>query len=351
MKGFAAAVALLAAVEVASGVLQGFYTPIFTDIARHLGITDADLNWFEAAQLVVSALCVPLLARLADLVGHKKVLLLATAVTALGSWAIAFAPSFSTFLVAWALQGAYVVWLPIEVAIIYRMTAGSGRQGLLTRRAAAILVGVLETSVIVAALSSGLLVGVMPMWALLSIPAVVVTGCLVMIALFLQDLPATSSGRIDWRGFGLVTGALGLAMGGLIVLRLDGPSSPWVWAMLASGVGVFVLLWRHSRDLDEPLVDVRLLATPAQWPVQLTAFLFGFSVLGAQIPLSTFARTDPDVVGYGLGAAASFVSTLIGLYVLSMALGAFTLPLWSRWLGARNALVLGALLVALGYGL
>ena len=58
--------------------------------------------------------------------------------------------------------------------------------------------------------------------------------------------------------------------------------------------------------------------------MQLTAFLFGMSVLGAQIPLSTFARTDPDVAGYGLGADASFVSTLIGVYVVFLAVGAFT---------------------------
>ena len=32
---------------------------------------------------------------------------------------------------------------------------------------------------------------------------------------------------------------------------------------------------------------------------------------GAQIPLSTFARTDPAEVGFGLGADASFVSLLI----------------------------------------
>ena len=61
--------------------------------------------------------------------------------------------------------------------------------------------------------------------------------------------------------------------------------------------------------------------------MQLTAFLFGMSVLGAQIPLSTFARTDPDVAGYGLGADAAFVSTLIGVYVVFLAIGAFTLPL------------------------
>jgi MFS family permease len=75
------------------------------------------------------------------------------------------------------------------------------------------------------------------------------------------------------------------------------------------------------------------------------------SVLGAQIPLSTFARTDPDVAGYGLGASAGFVSTLIGVYVVFLAVGAFTLPLTTRLLGPRGALVLSSCLVALGYAL
>jgi hypothetical protein len=83
----------------------------------------------------------------------------------------------------------------------------------------------------------------------------------------------------------------------------------------------------------------------------VTAFLFGMSMLGAQIPLSTFARSDPAVAGYGLGADASFVSTLVGLYVVFLAIGAFTLPLTSRLLGPRNALVGSCLLVALGYAL
>ena len=46
-------VGFLVCVEIASGILQGYYTPIFTDIADHLGIADADVNWFEAAQLIV----------------------------------------------------------------------------------------------------------------------------------------------------------------------------------------------------------------------------------------------------------------------------------------------------------
>ena len=54
--GLAAVVGFLVCVELASGILQGYYTPIFSDIADHLGISDADVNWFEAAQLIVSAL-------------------------------------------------------------------------------------------------------------------------------------------------------------------------------------------------------------------------------------------------------------------------------------------------------
>ena len=71
-------VGFLAAVEIASGVLQGYYTPIYSDIADHLAIPDGDVNWFEAAQLIVAALAVPVLSRLGDLHGHRRVLIVAT---------------------------------------------------------------------------------------------------------------------------------------------------------------------------------------------------------------------------------------------------------------------------------
>jgi MFS family permease len=349
--GLFAIVGFLVCVEFASGILQGYYTPIFSDIADHLSIADADVNWFEAAQLIVSALCVPLLARLGDLVGHKKVLLLSTAVAALGSWVLAFAPTFTTFLIGWALQGAYVVWLPLEVAIIYRRTAGTGRQTLLTRRSAAILVGALELSVIVGALTSGALVEATSMTVLLMLPAIAVTACFVLIWFGIEDAPGVSQGGIDWPGLGLVTLALGLVMGGLIALRLSGPGSLLPWLLVALGIAALVPFVRYEAARAEPLIDVHLLAQRGQWPVQLTAFLFGMSVLGAQIPLSTFARTDPAEAGYGLGADAAFVSTLIGVYVVFLAIGALTLPLTARAFGPRGALVVAALLVATGYGL
>jgi MFS family permease len=347
----AAIVGFLVCVELASGILQGYYTPIFSDIADHLDISDADVNWFEAAQLVVSALCVPVLARLGDMIGAKNVLLLSTAVTALGSWVLVLAPSFTTFLIGWAVQGAYVVWLPMEVAIVYRRTAGSGRQNLLTRRAAGILVGALELSVIIGALTSGAIVDSTSMTVVLMLPAIVVTACLFIVWFGIERDPGTGGGTFDVVGFCLITDVIGFVMAGLITIRLQGPDSILAWALVLVGLVSLVPFVRYELAQEDPIIDVRLFASPLQWPVQLTAFLFGMSVLGAQIPLSTFARTDPDVAGYGLGADASFVSTLIGVYVVFLAIGAFTLPLTTRLLGPRGALVLSSLLVAAGYAL
>ncbi|WP_232847699.1 MFS transporter [Occultella kanbiaonis] len=350
-QGLWAVVGFLICVEIASGILQGFYTPIFSDIAVHLGIQDADVNWFEAAQLIVSALCVPLLARLGDVIGHRRVLLLATAITALGSWMLAFSPTFSTFLIGWALQGAYVVWLPLEVAIIHRRTAASGQQARLTRRASGFLVAGLEIGVIIGALTSGALVAATSMTVLLMLPAIAVTACFAVIWFGVENVPGTSTGGIDWPGLGMITAVIGLVMAGLITIRLQGPASLPAWALILAGLVLVVPFVRIERARAEPLIDVRVLMQPAQWPVQLTAFLFGMSVLGAQIPLSTFARTDPATAGFGLGASAGFVSTLVGLYVISMAGGALLVPVLARLVGPRRSLVVAALLVGAGYAL
>src|SRR5919206_2982159 len=78
-------VGFLVFVEFTSGVLQGYYVPLLTDVARHLDIHDADVNWLEAAQLMLSAIAVPILAKLGDLYGHRRMLLVSAAVAAGGA--------------------------------------------------------------------------------------------------------------------------------------------------------------------------------------------------------------------------------------------------------------------------
>ena len=127
---------------------------MLTDIARHLGIHDADVNWLEGAQLMLSALVVPAFAKLGDMVGHKRMLLVSTAITAVGALGRSPSPTFWVFLVAWALQGFYVVWLPLEIALVWSRQPLGRPAAAMTRKAAGLLVAALEFGAIAGALSA-----------------------------------------------------------------------------------------------------------------------------------------------------------------------------------------------------
>jgi len=344
-------VGFLFLVELTSGILQGFYVPLISDLVVHLGIKDADFNWFEAAQLLLSALVVPVLAKLGDMFGHRRILLISTVLTAAASWWLAFAGDFTTFLIAWALQGFYVVWLPLEVALIFDRGRRTGTGAAQTRRAAGFLVVALEAGAIIGALPSskvfaatGHVVGLT-----LIVPAACVTLVFLAILFGVPESEPIPGRTLDVGGFVLLTLALLFVTGGLTFLRLNGAGSWTVWVPIAIGLLLLVPFGRWELRQRDPAVDLRVLARPTMWPVQLTAGLFGISVLGAQIPLSAFAAADPGKVGYGLGLDPDVVSYLIGVYLVSLIVGAVLFPLFARRVSPRAALIVAAFLVAAGY--
>lgn len=345
-------VGVLIFVEFVSGFLQGYYTPLAADIARHLGVNDADVNWFEAAQLLLSALCVLPLAKLGDLVGHQRLLLWSAGIAAAATWGVALAPNFWTYLVFWALQGVYTVWLPLEVALIYRRSRGLTDRAAATRRATGVIVAALQAGAITGALSAGAFSAVFDqLWIVLAVPAVLTTGVAVIIALFVSSEHEHQTGSLDTPGLLMISAALLLVTGGLSLVRLVGVASPWPWLAIVLGALMVVPFARWELRSADPLVDLRVLRQPSMWPVQLTALLFGVSVLGAQLPLSTYAQTDPDEHGYGLGLSSSTVAPLIGAYVLSLLVGALLFARISQRYSPRNCLIGASALVALGYGL
>ncbi len=346
----ATVVGFLAFVEFTSGVLQGYYTPMLTDIARHLGIHDADVNWLEGAQLMLSALIVPAFAKLGDMVGHKRMLLISTALTAAAALVLPFTDSFGIFLAAWALMGFYVVWLPLEIALIWSRSRRMQNRSIITARAAGFLVAALETGAIVGALVGGALIDSLPLTVVLLVPAVLIVVCFFVILFGVKESPEPVGGTFDTVGLILISLALISFTGGLSLLRLeDGVTNPWSWAVVALGVA---LVWPFSlwelRHKD-PLIDVRMFRSPALGPVFLTAGLFGVSVLGAQAPLSTFARTDPEVYGYGLGTSGFATSLIIGIYLIAMITGALLFPLIARLTAPRLTLMGASILVGVGF--
>lgn len=339
-------------VELVSGVLQGYYVPLFSDIVLALGIHDSDVNWFEAAQLLLSALVVPVLAKLGDMYGHKRILLIAAILTAGATWWLAFATSFWTFLIAWALQGFYVVWLPLEIALIFERGRTQNRGVSLTRRAAGLLVVGLQAGAIIGALAAGRIFAATGenLTLTLLVPAIAVTLVAVVIWLWVPESEPVPGRRLDTGGFVLLALSLLLVTSSLTFVRLNGPGAVWVWLLLAAGLAGFVLFVRYELRQSDPAVDIRVLRRPEMWPVQATAFLVGISLLGAQGPLSTYAGTDPSL-GYGLGLDATERSNVIGVYLVSLIVGAVIFAVTSRRASPRVVLIAAALLVGIGYAL
>ncbi|MTB88165.1 MFS transporter [Aeromicrobium senzhongii] len=343
-------VGALVFVEFVSGFLQGYYTPLATDIARHLDINDADVNWFEAAQLLLSALCVPPLSKLGDLIGHQRVLAWSAGLTAVATWGIALSSSFETYLVFWALQGVFTVWLPLEVALIYRRSIGRPMRAAATRRATGVIVAALQAGAIAGALSAGATSAVFDaLWMVLAVPAVLTVAVVVVIIGFVPGGHEVQPGSLDGPGLAWISASLLLVTGGLSLVRVWGAGSPWPWTAIVLGALALVPFCRHELRTPDPIIDLRVMRQPAMWPVQFTALLFGVSVLGAQIPLSTFAQTDPEVHGYGLGLDSTSVAPIIGGYVFSMLVGALLFARISQRSSPRACLIGAATLVGVGY--
>ncbi len=345
-------------VEVVSGILQGYYVPLFSDIVVALDIHDSDVNWFEAAQLLLSALVVPVLAKLGDMYGHKRILLIAAILTAGATWWLAFAGSFWTFLIAWALQGFYVVWLPLEIALIFERGRAQNRGVSLTRRAAGLLVVGLQAGAIIGALAAGRIFAATggDLTLTLIVPAIAVTLVAVVIWLWVPESTPQPGRTLDTWGFVILAWGLLLITSALAWMRLIGEldlgDGVWVGVVTLLVLGVVVLVGFVLFELrqKDPAIDVRVLARPDMWPVQVTAFLIGISLLGAQGPLSTYAGTDPSL-GYGLGLDATERSNVIGVYLVSLIVGAVLFAVTSRRASPRIVLIAAALLVGVGYTL
>lgn len=345
-------------VELVSGILQGYYVPLFSDIVVKLGIHDSDVNWFEASQLLLSALVVPILAKLGDMYGHKKILLIAAILTAGATWWLAFATSFWSFLVAWALQGFYVVWLPLEIALIFERGRRQSRGVSTTRRAAGLLVVGLQAGAIIGALAAGRIFTATNenLTTTLMVPAIAVTLIALVIWLGVPESTPEPGRSLDTWGFVILAWGLLLVTGGLAWMRMIGEmslgASAWAWvvALVVAGLGIFVWFVRYELRQKDPAIDIRVLRRPEMWPVQATAFLVGISLLGAQGPLSTYAGTDRSL-GYGLGLDATERSNIIGVYLVSLIVGAVVFAITSRRLSPRIVLIVAAALVGVGYAL
>ncbi|AIA04927.1 MFS transporter [Streptomyces noursei] len=336
----------LVLVELSSGVTQGFLGPLLKGLTSTLHVTVADLNWISVANLLASVAFTPVLSRLGDLHGHRRILRWNLALVLAGSVLVGLSRSFGLLLVGSVLQGAFAGFFPLLVGILRnRGTAQQNRRGI------SVMVAALVAGLALGTVASGLIAQfVAQPTAALWVPAAAVSLALVVTWPLLPESADRPGGRTDWWGALLLcTGlvALMLALG-------QGGSPGWEWTSpktlgcLVGGLLVTALWVRVELRTAEPVMDVRLFRRRNVVVVSVVTVTFSSCMLGLLVANPVFLGTSPAEAGYGLGLAPMATAFALLPNMLALVVGALLAPALARRISDRRTLVTGSLLMAAG---
>jgi EmrB/QacA subfamily drug resistance transporter len=323
-------------------LLQSMVLPALPEIGRALHTSQSTVAWVLTAYLVSASVATPVLGRLGDMFGKKKVLLVVLALLILGSVVAALTSSVSVMLAARVIQGAGGAIFPLAFSIVrdeFPRERVAGAIGVLSA-----LIGVGAGVAIVVA---GPIVDNLSIHWLFWIPAAMTAFALVATVFWVPESPITAPGRINPLAVTTLSGwlvclLLGVSQGG-----------HWGWTSLrelglfAGAILLFVAWLATEMRAAEPLVDVRMMRIPAVWWTNICATLFGFGMYSVMIVVPAFLQT-PSSAGYGFGA--SITRSGLALLPLSGAMllaGILTGAFATRY-GSKVPLVVGAVLSALG---
>ncbi|MDR1213890.1 MAG: MFS transporter [Propionibacteriaceae bacterium] len=340
--------------EFVNGVLSAYYTPLTVPLARSVGLHDSDWNWIEAAQTLFGAIMIPVMTRLGDRFGHKRALLVSVTITALAAWWVVAGGGFVPLILAFSLIAFNSVWTALELAVIRDRVAERPDADERVSSASAALVLAFMVGSAGSAMFGGLFFESSGGWDALQtaldqgldpadhqpftdalrlalvIPAAWVSlGVPVVLALVPRTKPVASQQR-DLAGLLALIGLLVLLVGGLSVVKLAGPAHPAGWAVMAVALAGLWPFVRHERRTADPALDFHLLATRQVWPYQVAALLLGVGFNATQIPLVTFASTDPARAGFGLAADSGDISIVMAVMIGSISVTAAVLTAAGR---------------------
>ncbi len=336
-------VAVLAFCGSVVSLMQTLVVPILPELPRIFNAPAEDTSWIVTATLLAAAVSHPVVGRLGDMYGKRRMVLIILALMVVGSAICALTGSLVWVVVGRALQGLAIGVIPLGISIM--------RDNLTPDRLGSAM------ALVSATLGFGGAIG-MPLAAFIAQHAHwhalfwTAGGIglldLLLVFFFVRESPVRATARFDlvgavWLTAGLVCLLLGITKGG-----------SWGWGSAAT-LGTFAAAaallpawgWYELRRRD-PLVDLR---TSARRPVlftNLASVLVGFSIMVMMLVLPHVLQS-PAATGYGFGLSMLEAGLILGPSgVVSMVLSPVSARI-SRRYGPKVSLMLGSALMGVTY--
>lgn len=312
------------------------------EIQRELGLTSTGVQWAVNAYLLSMAAFFALGGRLADTLGHRRMVVTGVVVFAAASVLCGLTPTGSgaeawivTFRAIQGVGGALMY--PAALAIVVS-TFTLRERG----RALAVFFGIAGGLTAVGPVLGGYLTE----WTWRAIFWVNVPVAAVALVLIVVSRPTTDHrpARIDVRGAVLIAAGVGLSVFGFQQSDIWGWHNPGTWLCIAGGLVLLVAFARVELRTAEPLVQVRIF--------RIQAFLVEnavlFVIMLVFIPMFFFGSEYAQI---SLGKSASTAGVILLYFFIGFVVAAQIGGRMLDRVGAKRPVVMGCVLGAVGFSL
>ncbi|MEV5341486.1 MFS transporter [Streptomyces sp. NPDC052676] len=339
-----AVVPVLAFAGIVVAVMQTLLVPVIKDLPQLLDTEPADATWVLTSTLLSGAVATPIMGRLGDLYGKRRMLITSLAVMVVGALISAFTSALLPMIVGRTLQGFAMGAIPLGIGLMRDM---------LPRERLGSAMALMSSSIGVGgglALPAAALVAQHTDWhALFYGAAGLGVLAIALTLLVVPESPARAPGSFD------LPGALGLSAGLVLLLLPVTKGSDWGWSsattlgLFAASAVVLALWGLMELRVAAPLVDLRTTARREVLLTNLASIMVGVSFYVVSLVLPQLLQL-PSETGYGLGRSMVVAGLCVAPLGLTMM---FTAPVYARLsarYGPKVTLITGLLVIAVGYG-
>ncbi|MFF3493902.1 MFS transporter [Streptomyces sp. NPDC002795] len=337
-------VPVLAFAGITVAVMQTLLVPVIKDLPKLLNTAPSNATWVMTATLLAGAVATPIMGRLGDLAGKRRMLLTSLAIMVFGSLVCGFTDNLIVMIAGRALQGFAMGAIPLGIGLMRDM---------LPREKLGSAMALMSSSIGVGgglALPAAALVAQHADWhALFFGAAGLGVVAIVLTVVFVPESPLRARGTFD------IAGAIGLTLGLILFLLPITKGSDWGWSSgttlgLFAAALVVLLAWGVMElRLKAPLVDLRTTARREVLLTNLASIMVGVAFYAISLVLPQLLQL-PKETGYGLGQSMVVAGLCVAPLGLTMMLTAPVYARLSAKFGPKVTLLLGLLIIAIGYG-
>jgi EmrB/QacA subfamily drug resistance transporter len=308
--------ALLTTAGISLAVMQTLVVPALPTFQREFDTSASWATWLVTSFLVSSSVVTPILGKLGDAHGKKKLLVVSMAIFGVASLGAACAWSIGSLIAFRALQGFGAAIFPLSFGII-RDEFPKEKVGV----AVGTVSSVFGIGGAVGLVASGVIVEHLDWHWLFVAGAVPVLVATVLIARFVPESPIKTPTRPDYVG----ALALSISFSALLLALSEGAAlgwtSPGVLGLAGGAAGMLAAWVAIERRVAEPLVDLPMLLRPAMAGTNIVTALVGFAMTAFFVLVPGFVQASPDAAGYGFGASPTEAGLLLLPFSAAMILG------------------------------